>query len=349
MKDELLDKVYSSDEQSVPRYRLVGSDGSTVLEGVEIRLMNEILVKGTPYSKAAVLPDALAEFLGIKSQGESFDPTLADALNALRIYTRVNEDELENHMTNSNGDKPNPHGVKAEQIGAVTHKELQDALDHLDTDLTDDEFAEKMVDAIVAGDETLYNAIGMAAWGYSSDAADMRLAHFNLTREGSNGMERNVPTFDEIAGPTYRLIKSVLTTELQKEIAFENLSLDEFTLFVQIPASSELAGLCCVTFNKDGKNVWAPWLDNAVNANNKTHFSAYGRNDRGIAVLEYTNATLASATKQKYINRAPFYVEGTTPFTKVSVSHNTNLPIGTQVALWGIPYTTLSQTVAEEE
>ena len=61
------------------------------------------ITEGTPYSKAAVLPDALAQKL---CPGNP-DPTPADALAALLPATHA-------------ADKDNPHGVTPAQIGAVS-------------------------------------------------------------------------------------------------------------------------------------------------------------------------------------------------------------------------------------
>ena len=138
------------------------------------------------------------------------------------------------------------------------------------------------------------------------------------------------------AAPIYTHIKTITTTEVQKNIIFADLNLDAFVLFVDIPADGTLANSCAIIFNKDSKNVWQPYVTNAISASNATHFAAYGRNEKGLAFLEYTNATLTSATTQKYINRAPFFVEGNTPFTKVSISATNGFPIGTKAELWGI-------------
>lgn len=79
MKDEILNKVYSTDETPIPRYQIVDRDGNVVLSGVEIRLLNLISQLGTPYNTESVLPDSVAN----KICPEILDPSPADAFAGL--------------------------------------------------------------------------------------------------------------------------------------------------------------------------------------------------------------------------------------------------------------------------
>ena len=206
---------------------------------------------------------------------------------------------ISRHKRNADGD--NPHRVTCEQIGAVT-KEQHDE-DILDAKVYAEDHAVAVEDFVVE-------------YYYQKTEVDAMLAE-----------------------PQYEHIQTVTTTEVQKNIIFDGLNLDEFALFAEIPADSTLAGTCSIVFNKDGKNVWQPYVSNAISASNVNHFAAYGRNERGLAFLEYTNATSSTSTAQKYVNRAPFFVEGNTPFTKVSISAGNNFPAGTKVELYGVQRT----------
>lgn len=79
MKDEILNKVYSTDETPIPRYQIVDRDGNVVLSGVEIRLLNLISQIGTPYNTASVLPNSVAN----KICPEIPNPNPADAFAGL--------------------------------------------------------------------------------------------------------------------------------------------------------------------------------------------------------------------------------------------------------------------------
>ena len=65
MQDEILNPVLSTDTVAVPRYDILGSDGSALQQDVELRLKNVTLQEGTPYNKESVLPDSLCTDLGI--------------------------------------------------------------------------------------------------------------------------------------------------------------------------------------------------------------------------------------------------------------------------------------------
>ena len=60
MRDEVLEKVLSTDATVVPRYDIVKPDGTKVAENVQVVLKNNTLVQGTPLSKQSLLKDATA-------------------------------------------------------------------------------------------------------------------------------------------------------------------------------------------------------------------------------------------------------------------------------------------------
>ena len=67
MQDEILNPVLSTDTVAVPRYDILGSDGSVLQQNVELRLKNTTVQDGTPYNKESVLPDSLCTDLGISA------------------------------------------------------------------------------------------------------------------------------------------------------------------------------------------------------------------------------------------------------------------------------------------
>lgn len=78
MQDEILNPVLSTDTVAVPRYDILGSDGSALQQDVELRLKNTTVQEGTPYNKKSVLPDSLCTDLGIPATSIP-----ADAFRAL--------------------------------------------------------------------------------------------------------------------------------------------------------------------------------------------------------------------------------------------------------------------------
>lgn len=79
MQNEILSKVYSTDETAIPRYVIKDVDGSVLHEGVEISLMNQVMQQGTPYDVNSILPDELA---AVVCPG-TVNPTPANAFAAL--------------------------------------------------------------------------------------------------------------------------------------------------------------------------------------------------------------------------------------------------------------------------
>lgn len=57
MQNEILKPVLDTDEVAVPRYDIVGPNGSVIQQNVELRLKNEVVQEGTPMSKASILDD----------------------------------------------------------------------------------------------------------------------------------------------------------------------------------------------------------------------------------------------------------------------------------------------------
>lgn len=63
MQNEILKPVLDTDEVAVPRYDIVGPNGSVIQQNVELRLKNEVVQEGTPYDEESVLPASLREQL----------------------------------------------------------------------------------------------------------------------------------------------------------------------------------------------------------------------------------------------------------------------------------------------
>ena len=63
MQNEILKPVLDTDEVAVPRYDIVGPNGSVIQQNVELRLKNEVVQEGTPYDEESVLPTSLREQL----------------------------------------------------------------------------------------------------------------------------------------------------------------------------------------------------------------------------------------------------------------------------------------------
>lgn len=211
---------------------------------------------------------------------------------------------------------------------------------------TYEELPQKMADAIQAewddGSGHLLDTLNMVALSSAYSAAESYLQDSGILSTDAYDDEtglpiRNVPTYEELdaalAEPQYELVQSVVTSG-ETTIFIEGIALDAFALFVEAPAGTEAKG-GTVTIVKGGKNVWSPWVNNAVITAGPSHFAVYGKNEKGLAVLEYTDATSSTATQKKYLNRAPFFVEGSTPFTRVSFNCSA-LPAGTKAELWGI-------------
>ena len=63
MQNEILKPVLDTDEVAVPRYDIVGPNGSVIQQNVELRLKNEVVQEGTPYDEESILPASLREQL----------------------------------------------------------------------------------------------------------------------------------------------------------------------------------------------------------------------------------------------------------------------------------------------
>ena len=63
MQNEILKPVLETDDLAVPRYDVVTPNGSVAFENVELRLKNEIVQEGTPYSEEAMMPPELYDKL----------------------------------------------------------------------------------------------------------------------------------------------------------------------------------------------------------------------------------------------------------------------------------------------
>lgn len=84
MQNEILKPVLDTDEVAVPRYDIVGPNGSVIQQNVELRLKNEIVQEGTPLDKNSLLRDETAAALELSQS----DPTVNDALYDLSQKTQ---------------------------------------------------------------------------------------------------------------------------------------------------------------------------------------------------------------------------------------------------------------------
>lgn len=82
MQNEILKPVLETDETAIPRYDIVNPDGSVTQQNVELRLKNQVMQEGTPYSEESVLPVNLRNQLGLPKSA-----TPADAFN--KIYSSL--------------------------------------------------------------------------------------------------------------------------------------------------------------------------------------------------------------------------------------------------------------------
>lgn len=71
MKDEILAKALSTDDQPIPRYKLVDANGRILQEHVEIQLENQIVQQGTAFKADTMLKDTTAALGGL---GDSATP-----------------------------------------------------------------------------------------------------------------------------------------------------------------------------------------------------------------------------------------------------------------------------------
>ena len=84
MQNEILKPVLDTDEAAVPRYDIVGPNGSVIQQNVELRLKNEVMQEGTPLDKNSLLRDETAAALKLSQS----DPTVNDALYDLSQKTQ---------------------------------------------------------------------------------------------------------------------------------------------------------------------------------------------------------------------------------------------------------------------
>ena len=140
---------------------------------------------------------------------------------------------------------------------------------------------------------------------------------------------------EKIAGPQYELVQRVVTTKDETRISFE-FETDDFVLFVETPASTAASG-GNVGIYKNTKQVWNLWMSNMVITAGPSHFAVYCKNDKGLCFMEYVTPSNATASTNKTVGRAPFYVDGNTPFTKLTLNNTSGFPIGTKAELWNIP------------
>lgn len=111
MQDEILNPVLNTDTVAVPRYDILGADGSALQQNVELRLKNTTVQEGTPYNKESVLPDSLCTDLGISATS-----TPAGAFRAL--LNKINQ-IISNYRTAAAQDT-----IDAKKVDKVSGKGL---------------------------------------------------------------------------------------------------------------------------------------------------------------------------------------------------------------------------------
>lgn len=65
MKDEVLSKALDTDSEIIPRYDLVGPDGTIIAENVQLILKNPVVAQGTPLNKQNLLSDDTSRAYGL--------------------------------------------------------------------------------------------------------------------------------------------------------------------------------------------------------------------------------------------------------------------------------------------
>lgn len=98
MQNEILRPVLETDEVAVPRYDLVSANGQVLQQNVELRLKNEVVQQGTPYSAEAVLPNELAEQLGLPTSAtpaDAFAAVIAKSGSKVSMNEPTAQDNIE--------------------------------------------------------------------------------------------------------------------------------------------------------------------------------------------------------------------------------------------------------------
>lgn len=98
MQNEILKPVLATDEVAVPRYDVVGANGQVLQQNVELRLKNEVVQQGTPYSAEAVLPNELAEQLGLPTSAtpaDAFAAVIAKSGSKVSMNAPTAQDNVE--------------------------------------------------------------------------------------------------------------------------------------------------------------------------------------------------------------------------------------------------------------
>lgn len=172
MQDEILNPVLSTDTVAVPRYDILGSDGSALQQDVELRLKNVTLQEGTPYNKESVLPDSLCTDLGIPATS-----TPAGAFRAL--LNKINQ-ILSDYRTAAAQDV-----IDSKKVDKVSGKGLS-TIDFDNTyalRIADNELAASEIPGIQTDLSTLENSVSNlgAVTNVTLEVMSNRLTDFSYT------------------------------------------------------------------------------------------------------------------------------------------------------------------------
>ena len=185
MQNEILKPVLETDDLAVPRYDVVTPNGAVAFENVELRLKNEIVQEGTPYSEEAVMPTELREKLEL---GKEATPgqALLEMLNRGGGAVRRN--------------RP-PVSTDAETVGKLW-----------------------MVPTMTFNN-LMPNALAQSAsdWGVTSATASVATDAVTVTGDGSNALFVATATMSKSVAVNHKVyVRSVLTAVHDaNEILFE--------------------------------------------------------------------------------------------------------------------------------
>ena len=135
----------------------------------------------------------------------------------------------------------------------------------------------------------------------------------------------------------YELIQSfTITEDGTKKVSLDGFELDKFALYLFAPTGDVEGGFNFYVY-KGEETVFYRWVNNVFSKTLENNVSGfYGKNENGIAFIEYA----AGSSVYKPIYTVPGYIEGITPFTKLSFalsgSSTVSFPTGTKIDLWGV-------------
>lgn len=102
MQNEILKPVLDTDEVAVPRYDIVGPDGSVIQQNIELRLKNEVVQEGTPMTKENLLAGNTEATIW----GDIADRTVNQALLKLALSVYAGEGMVVNVTVQNDAGEP---------------------------------------------------------------------------------------------------------------------------------------------------------------------------------------------------------------------------------------------------